>query len=95
MKPMKLFWWALWLLCASIMWQGYVLFLMWNWFVVRLHVPVISVAEGIGLALLVRMFTQHDVSKDVAEDVVWNVAMLEIGVPIIILVAGYIFHFFV
>lgn len=41
----------------AIIWQGYVLSLLWAWFVVKIfNVPVLNVAQAIGLAGTVACF---------------------------------------
>jgi len=50
-------------------WAGYVLSVLWSWFVVpSLHVPTISVAVAIGFALVVRFLAPSSSSSDSEKD---------------------------
>jgi hypothetical protein len=58
------------LLCVGIafivgpIWSGYVLSVLWSWFVVpSLHAPAISVAVAIGFALVVRFLAPTSSSE--------------------------------
>jgi len=49
----------------TVMWSGYVLSVMWGWFLVPLGAPEIGVAHAIGIAGLVAMIAKNsNVSKD-------------------------------
>jgi hypothetical protein len=50
---------------SKAMWSGYVLSVMWGWFLVPLGAPKIGVAHAIGIAGLVAMIAKNsNVSKD-------------------------------
>lgn len=66
---------AIFLLCVGIafivgpIWSGYVLSILWSWFVVpSLHVPTISVPVAIGFALVVRFLAPSSSSSESKED---------------------------
>jgi hypothetical protein len=40
---------------ATLSWQGFVVSVLWGWFLVPLQVPVIGVPHAIGLLLLLRL----------------------------------------
>lgn len=40
-----------------IMWRGWVLSLLWGWFVVRLGMPAVSIPEAIGVSLVLSYLT--------------------------------------
>ena len=48
----------------SIMWRGYVLSIMWVWFVVPFGVDPLSVAHLIGLSITVGMFSGIGIRGD-------------------------------
>ncbi len=85
---------ALCLTAAAVMvWSGYVLSLLWGWFLVpTFGFPVLSIPAAIGLALIVRYLTAHktDVTKDKTKDeriAEWGVAFLW---PALALLVGWI-----
>lgn len=53
---------------AAALWRGYVLSVLWGWFFVPIfHLPPLGVAQAIGIALVVGMFTmstQKDGDKE-------------------------------
>ncbi|MDH2313095.1 hypothetical protein [Methylobacterium brachiatum] len=55
-------------LAVSILWRGYVLSVLWSWFVAgQFGAPAISVAQAIGLALVFGVFAyRYRPSKDVS-----------------------------
>jgi hypothetical protein len=60
MKAVLLFIWLLIVLIGGSMWSGYVLSVMWEWFVVPVfHAPQMSVAVAIGLSMLIGMLTRN------------------------------------
>lgn len=40
-------------LAPVLIWRGYILQTMWGWFLVRLGLPVIGIAEAIGVSLTI------------------------------------------
>lgn len=47
------------LLAAGFMWQGYVLTIIWDWFIVtKFHLPSLRIPEAIGLTLVVCFIRQ-------------------------------------
>lgn len=83
-------------LVISSLWSGYVLSVLWNWFIAPgLHVPQISIAIAIGLSLVVHMLTyQSQDGQKKGSDWVTPVVVALIS-PLISLILGYIVHLFV
>jgi hypothetical protein len=54
------------LLAISAMWKGYVLTVLWGWFVVpTFGLPVLALAQAIGMSLVVSFLThQSDATKE-------------------------------
>lgn len=51
------------------LWRGYVLSILWGWFIVpTFGAPALSLVAAIGLSLVVGMFTAHLSSKKKDED---------------------------
>ena len=83
---------------ASIV-QGFVLAQMWAWFVVPLfHLPALSVAAAIGLALTVGMVTRNsepeDKDKSTAERLITSLIKAFLA-PVITLAMGWIVKGFI
>jgi hypothetical protein len=100
---MKVFGWFFVLVCTFILspvWTGYVLSLLWMWFVVTaFHVPTISIPVAIGLGIVVRMFAQEMPDQN-KKDEDASKAMIRLCCyafisPLIALIFGAIVHLFV
>lgn len=85
----------------SSIWRGYVLSILWGWFVIPIfHTVQISIALAIGLSLLVGMFTYQSSSDEKKKDQKPGEAMLEALLvaffsPLLVLVLAAIVHAFV
>ena len=80
------------LVAASAVLRGFVLSVLWGWFVVPLGVPDIGIAWSIGLAALISMITHQDVKT---EDRELGVAIgIAIATPLMCLLFGWIAHSF-
>lgn len=78
-------------LALSVIINGYVLSILWVWFVVPLGLPVISVAHSIGLAMVTGWLTYQYTNKE--EDnikALTEFAILFIVRPLAVLSIGYI-----
>lgn len=81
---------------ASI-WSGYALSILWGWFIVSaFHLPVLSIPEAIGVAMIVNYMTYHgtptDKEKSFADQIIGGVAM-GIARPALALFSGWIVKF--
>lgn len=47
----------------SIVYRGWVLTMLWGWFLVPLGIPAISIATALGIVLIVSMFTPNNETK--------------------------------
>lgn len=79
-------------LALSVIINGYVLSILWVWFIVPLGLPVISVAHSIGLAMVTGWLTYQYTNKK-EEDIIKTLtefAILFIVRPLAVLGVGYI-----
>lgn len=86
------------LLALSAIWSGYVLTILWAWFVVpTFHLPQLSLAAAIGIAIVVKYLTHHvDTHEDNRS---WDDKFaVSIGFallfPLMALFFGWVVHFF-
>ncbi len=57
------------ILALSAMWRGYVLSILWGWFIVPFFgAPAISVPVAIGVSLLVAMLTNHKTGNEAEKE---------------------------
>ena len=100
MKYVLMFIGAIVVLILSSIWYGYVLSVMWGWFIVHaFHVSSISVPLAIGLSSVVGMFrsypdTNKKSDKSPSEVFTRAIAYSFFG-PLFVLLFGYIIHLFV
>lgn len=85
---------------ASVVMRGYVLSVLWAWFVVpALGLPPLGVAHAIGLTLVAAMFTLHlsgaDGDDKSAGGLIGHAFGHGIAAPVLMLVAGWIVRGFV
>ena len=87
------------LLSTSLMiWSGFVLSIMWTWFLVPIGLPKLGIAHAIGITMIVRMLTwqYNDCAKDDDEPPMWIKLVVLVGIyPALILGAGYFIHLFI
>ena len=81
-------------LVAGTVWYGFVLSILWAWFAVPLHVPGIGIAEGIGLSLIMRMFTYDSSKQQDQEGQLPHAIIVGFVLPLIALIMGFIVHLF-
>jgi uncharacterized membrane protein len=77
---------------ATAIWRGYVLTVMWAWFVMPLGARPLGVAHAIGLAMLVGFLT-HPAKSDPARKVMDAVVTAFLA-PAIALALGWVVHSF-
>lgn len=93
--------WLAVIVCSSIFY-GFVLSILWGWFVVpALHAPTLSIPLAIGLSQVVSMFTYRagDTSEKSsgksAGDWLLHAVVFAIVPPLLFLAMGFIVHLFV
>ncbi len=80
-------------------WSGYVFKVLWGWFVVPIGAPVVSVAQGAGLAALVmlvrgnRRLTKEEEAESFA-GLLPGIIVRGMAIPAYILFVGWIAHWF-
>lgn len=85
---------ALAVVAGGVIWSGYVLSILWAWFLVpALGAPALSVAQAMGVTLTARMVTGHASGKDDSEktntEKVMGLAQLFVK-PLVILCVGWV-----
>lgn len=82
----------------NAMWNGYVLTILWAWFVVpTFHLPQLAIAPAIGISMIVKYLThQNDFEKGDREweDQVVRVLFYAAFYPLMVLGFGWIVHSF-
>lgn len=71
--------------------RGWVLSLLWGWFIVPLGVPAVGVVHAIGIAFVVGMFTS---AAKVDSDHPWRNIAIGFLAPLLTLAFGAIVHGF-
>lgn len=83
----------------SIIANGWALTMLWGWFVVPLfNLPPLSIPYAIGIALIVKMLTNHSTSSDDKEKDISEIIASIIGIllsPITLVLFGWIVHSFI
>jgi Na+(H+)/acetate symporter ActP len=80
------------LMVASSIWSGYVLSILWGWFIVpTFGLPMLSIPVAIGLALIVSYLTKQMAESRVAWGYTFSMALV---VPLVALCMGYVVHSF-
>ena len=85
----------------SSIWYGYVLSVLWNWFVVlAFHTSSLGVASAIGVSIVVRMFTysypDSATQKDkTVTETLTTATVVSIVAPLVMLLCGAVVHLFV
>jgi hypothetical protein len=84
-------------LAALSIWSGYVLSILWGWFLVPMGAKQIGVAHAIGLAAIVNVFMgQRGVNgNDDKKNTNWGGKLIAVIIgPLFALFVGWITHFF-
>lgn len=84
-------------IAIASMWRGYVLSILWAWFVVPLFgLPQLSIPLAIGISLIVGMLTNHRTGREVEKKGgLGNAIGLSVFVPALFLLMGWLVHMFV
>lgn len=82
------------LVAAFAVWRGYILSILWGWFLVPLGVSPITIPLAIGFSLIVGYFT-NAMSKRKDENDVLDTALELTIAPLLFLAIGWIVHFWV
>ena len=85
------------LVAVSSLWKGYVLTILWSWFVVpTFELPSLAIAPAIGLSLLVSFLThQSDASRDQKDAGAFSRAFAHsLLTPLVVLGVGWVVHQF-
>lgn len=88
-------------LTVNLLWGGYVLTLLWQWFIVSQFsgVPRLSIAGAIGITIIMaalthqrihRLFNEHEDDGEILMEI-WLDALF---LPLVMLVCGAIVHMF-
>ena len=81
---------------VQIFWSGFVLSILWGWFVVPLGISAIGIAHAAGLSVLLRMVTRKvDMvgGEDPVERAGWQIGVGVLA-PAMGLAVGWILHLF-
>ncbi len=83
-------------LVLSPVWQGFVLSIIWGWFIVRaFHAPSLSIPLAIGISLVVSMLTYQIPNQEADEKHTSRSIGIGIFYPLLILAMAAIVHLFV
>lgn len=77
----------------ATVWGGFVLHVLWGWFIVPIGVPQISIAQSLGLTLIIRLLVAP--TKTDKEDAPSNDLALMGVSPLIALIVGWVYHLFI
>jgi hypothetical protein len=89
------------LIALSSIWRGYVLTVLWGWFIVpAFGAHPLSVPLAIGISMLVGMLTMHKNGKEAEKEMGAGTAIatsvgLAVLVPLAALGSGWVVHLFV
>lgn len=78
---------------VATMWRGYVLSVLWAWFIVTaLHAPMLGVAQAIGVSIVVALLTHQAPPKDEGEFMERMIHAIALGVlgPLVALAVGWV-----
>lgn len=88
------------LLTVAAIWRGYVLTILWAWFIVPVfHLPVLGVVAAIGISLVVTFLTfqfpepNPEDNRSVGEKTAHSIVMSLVW-PAIALLSGWVYHLF-
>lgn len=71
------------------LWQGFVIHLLWRWFVVPIGLPEIGILHAIGLSMFVAVFKPVDRSKRDDKDEFWFRLAERVGGQVLVLAIAY------
>lgn len=76
----------------SAVWSGYVLTVLWGWFIVPFGLPALSISWAFGLILVVSLLRSP--ARKPREDETWHVLACYTLGPLFALLFGWIAHSF-
>jgi hypothetical protein len=82
------------LVALAVIWRGFVLSVMWGWFLVPIGLPNIGLALAIGISATVAMMTHQATQSSEKSDGGKAVAMLFVA-PLLMLGVGWVVHQYV
>lgn len=77
---------------AAVLFRGWVISVMWTWFVVPFGLPSIGVVWAIGLSCMVGMFITSPASAKSSDDEVISKMLMPFVTGFIALLIGWIVH---
>jgi hypothetical protein len=83
------------IMALSAIWRGYVLSIIWGWFIVpTFGLPALSIPVAIGLSVVVGMLTSHATKTD-GEKNALSAVLIAFFVPVFALLVGWIAKSFI
>lgn len=83
------------LIIPAISLRGWVILKLWDWFIVPLNAPQISIVQAIGISILINFMTLHDINtkkRDLEEEIKGYIFVFTY--PFIILLIGWVTQLF-
>ena len=79
------------LLALPVVWmyEGWVLSILWGWFIVPMGITQISIWHAVGIALFVSLFRTRSYIKEEFEIGFWKRTCMNLATPILTLICGY------
>lgn len=75
----------------GIMWSGYVLSIVWGWFIVPIfHLPPLTVAQAISVSLVFGLFRSHTSCAKDKDEPSWAPLLTAFLAPLLVLAFGAI-----
>lgn len=78
---------------ALVALRGYMLFKMWEWFVVPLSVPAIGIAQALGIAALLNALTGYGTKDPDPKKAWWEQTLTSLGTVTFTLALGWFLHY--
>lgn len=79
------------LLMIVVLYYGWGLSILWNWFIVPLGFPAIGWANGYGIMLVVCMFKEHELKKKINDNEQYKELLFGLVFkPLILIAIGWI-----
>lgn len=75
-----------------IIWRGYVLSVLWRWFVVPLGVPTLGVAHAVGIATTVYLLRKGSKREEIDREYIIRATATSIVAPATALLIGWLAH---
>jgi hypothetical protein len=77
------------LIVGNILWDGYVLMVLWGWFMVPIfHLPMLAIAQSIGLACVVNLVTHQYIPSK--KDDTWAPVAHAFIAPLMLFIVGWL-----